>query len=222
MLTNSKIKIAAVGLLVLLAGLFMILKNNNITVNNVEKTDQPQFSVLPPNNSVLIAMHSVSLGPQDAPVTLVEFLDPECEACSAMYPIVKKLMKEYEGKIRLVVRYMPFHGNSIFAANVLEAAREQGKYWETLSVLFEQQAIWASHHDPKPELIYTIIKPLGLDLGKIKKSVEIGQYNELVAQDKADGEKLGVSRTPTFFVNGEQLYEMGYEPLKELIIKKLN
>lgn len=223
MLTNSKIKIFAVGLVVLFVSLFLILKNNTAVPeqNAVQKSDQPQFSVVPKDNSLLIAMGSPVLGPQDAPVTIVEFLDPECEACSAMYPIVKKLMKEFDGKIKLVVRYMPFHGNSMMAANILESAREQGKYWETLALVFKDQEIWASHHDPQPDLIYSIIKPLGLDLKKVKAAVDSGQYNKLIEQDKSDGQKLGVNRTPTFFVNGEQLYEMGYDPLKELILKKL-
>lgn len=222
MLANNKIKIFAVGFVVVLAGLFWSLKDNrNSEQKNNQSTDQSTFSVAPLNNELLVAMHSPVLGPQDAQVTIVEFLDPECEACKAMYPIVKKLMEEFYGKVRLVVRYMPFHGNSLFAANVLESAREQGKYWEALSLIFQKQEAWASHHDPKPEMIYSIIEPLNLDIAKIKKAVEAGQYNSQIESDKADGDKLGVNRTPTFFVNGEQLYEMGYEPLREMIVKKL-
>jgi protein-disulfide isomerase len=224
MITNKNIKIVALFIIVLLVGSFLFLRSQTEAVNenNIPQTEQEQISIVPVDTSLLIAAHSPTLGPKDAPVTIVEFLDPECEACSAMYPIVKKLMQEYDGKIQLVVRYMPFHGNSVFAANVLEAAHAQGKYWETLTAVFEDQSVWASHHDPKPELIYDIIKPLGLNLKKIKQSAESGQYNNLIEQDKADAEKLGVNRTPTFFVNGEQLYEMGYEPLKQLIQKKLN
>lgn len=224
MLTNNKIKYVAVGIVVLLAGLFIFLKNNNTnSVNTTEHRDsQTQFSVLPKDNSLLIADHSPVLGPDAAPVTIVEFLDPECEACSAMSPIVKKIMDEHKGQIKLVVRYMPFHGNSKFAANILESAREQGKYWETLELIFKEQHTWADHHDPKPELIYSIIKPLGLDQKKIKAAVDTGKYNDLVEKDHEDGKKVGVNRTPTFFVNGEELYEMGYRPLKELVLKKLN
>jgi protein-disulfide isomerase len=81
-------------------------------------------------DSPLVRLDSPTLGPADAPVTLVEFLDPECESCSAFYPTVKRILKDYDGKVRLVVRYMPFHHNSTLAATFTEAAGEQGKYWE--------------------------------------------------------------------------------------------
>ena len=63
------------------------------------------------------------MGPDDAKVVLVEFLDPECEACRAFHPFVKQLMADYSGKIKLVVRYAPFHGSSKYVVRVLEAAR---------------------------------------------------------------------------------------------------
>ena len=70
---------------------------------------------------------SPSKGPRDAKVTIVEFLDPECEACRAMFPIVERLMGEYQGQVRLVVRYLPLHPNSALAASALEAAGEDRK-----------------------------------------------------------------------------------------------
>ena len=63
-------------------------------------------------SSELIKEYNPRIGPDDAKVKIVEFLDPECEACSKMAPIVKQLMSEYEGKVQLIVRYMPYHGNS--------------------------------------------------------------------------------------------------------------
>ena len=65
----------------------------------------------------LVKDHSPSMGPEDAPVQIVEFLDPECESCRALAPMVKALMREYEGKVRLIIRYMPFHGNSILSVS---------------------------------------------------------------------------------------------------------
>lgn len=224
MLTNNKIKFFAIGFLIVIASAFLFLKNqkNENDKNTTNQNDsQTGFSVVPKSNSELIAMHSPVLGPIDAPVTIVEFLDPECEACGAMYPIVKDVMKEFEGKVRLVIRYLPFHGNSMMAINILESARDQGKYWEALRLIFEKQDVWASHHDPKPEMIYTILQPLGLDMNKLKNAVKTGQFNQQIEIDKADGQKLGADKTPTFFVNGEQLYELGHESLRALITKKL-
>src|SRR5688572_29803931 len=68
------------------------------------------------SNSVFVRPHSHILGPANAKVTVVEFLDPECESCRAIYPMVKHLLQEYEGSVRLVVRYMPLHPNSVYAA----------------------------------------------------------------------------------------------------------
>jgi protein-disulfide isomerase len=79
---------------------------------------------IPPET--LVRPDSPTLGSSDAPVTLVEFLDPECESCAAFAPIVKKILQDYDGKVRLVVRYMPLHHNSLRAAALTEAAGEQG------------------------------------------------------------------------------------------------
>lgn len=185
------------------------------------KADQQKgiIDVTRVNTADLIKDHSPSLGPQDAPVTVVEFLDPECEACKMMDPIVKGLMKEYEGRVRLVIRYMPFHGNSLLAASVLEEAREQGKYWEALSTLFYYQPQWGDHHNPKPELISKYVKDLGVKLADDKELIKEHQWK--IDKDQADGIKVGVNATPTFFVNGRKLQDIGYEPIKEAIENEL-
>src|SRR5690606_22881454 len=77
----------------------------------------------------LIRPHSVTFGPSDAKVTLVEFLDPECESCRAFFPFVKQLLDEYKNDLRLVIRYAPFHPNATQAIKIMEAARKQDKYW---------------------------------------------------------------------------------------------
>lgn len=223
-MNKSSIKIIAVAVLLTLVGAFLFFngKNKKTEAQDVSLNQGPVVSsVMPTDPATLLAAHSPSMGPDFAPVTLVEFLDPECEACKAMNPIVKKIMKEYDGKIRLVVRYMPFHGNSIYAATILEAAREQGKYWETLNLLFEEQDTWASHHDPKPEMIFEIIKPLKLDHAKIEAHLKAQSFSSQIQKDKEDGQLLGVRGTPSFFVNGMMLEELGYEPLKAAIEKRL-
>lgn len=106
------------------------------------------------------------MGAEDAPVTLVEFFDPECESCRMVYPAIKDLLKSYEGKVRLVLRYMPLHPNSVQTSQALQAAHEQGKYWDLLTVMFERQPEWADHHSPKPEKVRVYAKELGLDLKK--------------------------------------------------------
>lgn len=166
------------------------------------------------NAEPLVRSYSPVLGPAEAKVTVVEFLDPECESCAAFFPVVKKVMSEYNGKVRLVVRYLPLHPNSAFAVGILEGARKQGKFWEALEMLFVRQAEWASHHQPRPELIMGYMRDLGLDLDQLKSSIQDSEHRNRLLQDQADGAQLKVTRTPTFFVNGKELLRLGYEDLR--------
>jgi protein-disulfide isomerase len=170
---------------------------------------------------LLVRPDSPSKGPRDAEVTVVEFLDPECEACRAMHPIVNRLMSEYEGRVRLVVRYVPLHQNSLLAASALEAAGEQGRYWDMLEVLFANQPVWGDHHAPKPELIPEYARQIGLDMAAFQPSYEGIKHRAKVERDLADAQKLGVRGTPTFYVNGRPLEQLGYQPLKALVEEEL-
>ena len=165
--------------------------------------------------------YAPKLGPERPKIYLVEFLDPECESCREFYPYVKMLLKENEGKIQLVVRYAPFHGNSRFVIRILEASRKQGKYWEVLENLFQYQPLWGSHHEPKPDLVWKYLPETGVDIEKIKKDMMDLAIDEMIAREVSDAENLGVRGTPTFFVNGKMLQVFGYEPLRELIQKEL-
>lgn len=182
----------------------------------------------------LVRPDSPRLGPADAPVTLVEFLDPECESCGAFSPTVKKILKDYDGKVRLVVRYMPFHPNSVLAATVTEAAGEQGKYWEMQETLFRRQAEWGEIHghggqaatptvrrEPPAVLFERYAAELGLDVERVRAAIAERRYAAKVERDKRDGQSLGVSRTPTFFVNGRQLARFSQQDLRALIEEEL-
>jgi protein-disulfide isomerase len=173
------------------------------------------------SDSVYVRPHSHFIGPADAKVTIVEFLDPECETCRAMYPLVKQVLQELHGKVRLVVRYMPFHQNSLFAASALEAAAEQKKYWEMLEAMFASQPMWADHHQPRPELIPEIAKQVGLDMPAFNQALSRPAHKQKVQIDEADGKALGVTGTPTFFVNGKMLQELGYEQLRALVAQEV-
>lgn len=165
------------------------------------------------NAEALERSYSPTVGPQNAPVTIVEFLDPECEACRAFYPAVKKVMGQFDGKVRLVVRHMPFHKNSAYAIRMLDGAKKQGKYFEALEVMFEKQHDWADHQTPKPELLMGYMKSIGLDTDRLKVAADDSEAESRVRQDFDDGNKLGVDRTPTFFINGKKLEQLGYDQL---------
>jgi protein-disulfide isomerase len=169
----------------------------------------------------LVRPYSPTLGPADAPITLVEFLDPECEACGAMHPIVKRVMEEFDGLVRLVVRYMPLHPNSVYAAGLLEGARSQEMYWELMDAFFSRQPEWASHDAPRPELLAAYAAQLGLDIERLTAAASDAEVERRIRQDTSDGQALGVNRTPTFFVNGRPLARVGYEPLRSAIVAAL-
>ena len=225
---KNKFFLISIIIVILFTGAFWGLSKNfknkdpNLLNNQVQSVNtNGSFQVAPIGNNTLVKPHAPIKGNISAKVTVVEFLDPECEACSATYPFVKKIMQEFANDIRLVVRYMPYHKNSIYAANILEGARTQGKYWEALELLFAHQDKWANHHNPNPDLIPEVLAPLKLDMAKIVTNAKNGKYNAQILEDEADGKLAGVTGTPTFFVNGHQLQELGYESLRGAIIDNL-
>lgn len=177
----------------------------------------------------LVRSDSASIGPTDAKVTIVEFYDPECEACAEFSPTLKKVLKDYDGKIRLVARFMALHPNSITAASFIEAAAEQGKYWQAQELLFKKQSEWGQKHgqpasDTAPSintLFDKYAKEIGLDMDKAGQAIKENRYVDKIARDKKDGQSLGVRQTPTIFVNGRLAPPMDDQGLRALIDEEL-
>lgn len=165
----------------------------------------------------LIRDNHATIGDKSAKVTLVEFLDPECEACAMVDPTVKGLLNEFQGQIYFVVRYFPLHKNSVLAAAALEESKASGKYFQALSTLFYTQPEWASHDNPKPELIAVILKRLDIDIMDIKPSDLVEKHRAHIERDQADGKALGVRGTPTLFINGQIVDDLSYQGLKTRI-----
>lgn len=166
----------------------------------------------------LVRFHSPVLGPSDAPVTIVEFFDPACEACRAFHPIVKDIMAEHGDAVRVVVRYTPFHGDlSEEAIRVLEAARAQGVFEPVLAALLAQQPVWASHSTPRADLIIPIAARAGLDVKAAEEQVRSASVSDVLEQDRADVIAAGIRQTPTFFVNGKPLDPFGEAELRALV-----
>ncbi|MEO5858473.1 MAG: thioredoxin domain-containing protein [Pyrinomonadaceae bacterium] len=186
--------------------------------------------VVPDNSKVLVRPDSYTIGPADAKVTIVEFLDPECESCASVAPQVKALLKEYEGKVRFVARYMPLHPNAKLAAQYTEAAGAQGKYWEYQEKLFAMQGEWGTKHGgdshaaptaPVSSLFEKYGKELGLDPQKLNADAGNSDYAQKADRDLNDGRALGVKGTPTFFVNGRKLARLSMTDLRTLINEEL-
>lgn len=174
-------------------------------------------TALDQSKELLIPSYAPQIGSQNPQIELVEFLDPQCESCRAFHPFTKHLVKKYGDKLRLTIRYAPFHEHSRFAIKVLEGARAQGKYWEALDILFKYQPYWGPHHGARPELIWTFLEKSHIDIEKIKKNMDNPQHDKLIKKELETLEKLGVRMTPSFFVNGEKLKEFGKESLEKLI-----
>lgn len=138
---------------------------------------------------------------------LVEFLDFECEACKAAEPVVAELKAEFGDRITVVHRYFPLpaHQNSGQAALAVEAAAQQGKYEQMAAKMFETQPQWGEKQDSQAPLFRTFAEELGLDLTAYDAAVANEATKERIRQDIADGKALGVTGTPTFFLNGEKL-----------------
>ena len=169
----------------------------------------------------LVRMHSPVLGPQGAPVTIVEFFDPACETCRAFHPIVKEIMARYPSDVRLVIRYAPFHQGSDVVIKLLEAAKAQGKYLPVLEAVLAAQPAWADHARPNTEIAFQAAEQAGLDLAKARQDIEKPGMQALLQQDVEDLTALRVNKTPTFFVNGRSLPSFGPDQLAALVAEEV-
>lgn len=183
---------------------------------NTQKTEQATKTVTQ-NQAVLVRFHSPTLGSAQAKVHIVEFLDPACETCAAFYPFVKNMMAANPDRIRLSIRYAPFHQGSVGVVKALEAARKQGKYWEALEALLTSQAQWAPHHAAQVNLVWQPLARAGVNVEQAKNEMNAPEIERLVAQDIEDTRTLNVTKTPEYFVNGRPMPSFGYEQLKKLV-----
>lgn len=159
----------------------------------------------------LVREDSPTYGNPSAKVTLVEFLDPECEACASIHPLVSELKNKYREQVRFVARYFPLHANSVLAARAMEAAGEQGKFWEFAEIMYRGQPDWAPPHSgggPKiapREAFIQYAGFLGLDQAAFEKSMDNSMHTRKIERDRQDAQKAGATGTPTFFLNGSKL-----------------
>jgi protein-disulfide isomerase len=183
---------------------------------------QPAASALTPDQiALLVRPHSPVLGAANARVTVVEVLDPACEACRAFAPVVKQLLFLHPDDVRVVVRYANFHPPSGEAIRLLVAASQQGKFDDALSALFERQEEWASHSAPDAERVWKIAADVGVNVARARKDARAASIENLLRLESKDLAELKVERTPTFFVNGKLLEDFGPQQLLNLVASEV-
>ena len=150
-----------------------------------------------------------SVGPANAPVTIVEFSDFQCPYCKLSVPLLKEILAKYPDKVRVVYRDYPGpnHPYAPQAAEAAQCAGEQGRFWEYHDRLFDRQAPGTGWNFSE------LAKGIGLDQDAFATCLKSGRYREEVAKDLHDGFTLGVTSTPTFFINGRPL--VGARPFAE-------
>ena len=174
------------------------------------------------NAGQLVQFHSPTLGASDAKVTLVEFFDPSCEACRAFYPLVKSILEENKGKVKLVLRYAAFHKDSDVVVKMLEASKAQNLYWQSLEAVLLTQPEWADHGAPQVDKIWPHLKAVGLDIEKAKIDMKSPAIESVLKQDTADVAAFKVQKTPTFYVNGKPLLNFSEEALRALVKQEID
>lgn len=180
----------------------------------------PQTTLL--EGAQLIRPHSPILGRNDAPVTIVEFFDPSCESCRAMFPVVQQILSAYPSQVRVVMRYAAFHQGSDEAVRILETARLQGLFEPVLEALVESQADWATHGAPQLDKAWSAAAQVGLNVDRARREKDLPSISAILAQDAADITALGVRQTPTFYVNGAPLEELGPQQLNDMVKREVD
>jgi protein-disulfide isomerase len=203
---KKRIKIISIIIAVIGIGMIFWFTSNKTTV--------------PTNELLTVVSDDWAKGNKDAPVTIIEYLDFECEACGAYYPLVKRLSQEYGDKVSFVTRYFPLpgHRNSMTSALAVESAGKQGKYWEMYDTVFENQSLWGEKETPEPTIFEGYAQQLGLDMEKFRQDINSQEVKDRIERDKNTGNKLGIEGTPTFFLNGKRIENpRGYEEFKKIL-----
>jgi protein-disulfide isomerase len=169
----------------------------------------------PYNLAVPVGPTDHVLGPDHAPVTLVEYGDLECPNCRQAAPAVRLLLKSFENRVRFVFRHFPLEGvhpHAELAAEAAECAGEQGKFWEMHDLLLEHQA------HLKLQNLKSYAARLDLDVARFTAQLDDHDYLQRVREHVQGGRESGVHATPTFFVNGHlQDVSFGLKALRDAV-----
>lgn len=203
----------ALGAVVLAVGVLIVL---TLAMNNTTAAKHQELAK--GAEVVRDGSHHLSTA-KDEKAVLVEFLDFECEACKAAYPLVQELKQDYGDHVTFIARYFPLpgHPNSMEAAIAVEAAAQQGEFNAMYQQMFESQDQWSHSGQSQAERFRGYASKLGLDMDAYDKSVQDPATRARVLLDKSDGAGLGVTGTPTFFLDGERIQPASEAEFRQLI-----
>jgi len=165
-----------------------------------------------------VPLEGTPRGAATAKINIVAFSDFQCPFCSRVVPTMEKIMKDYNGQVRLWFRHnpLPFHQDAPLAAEASLAADAQGKFWEMHDKLFANQA-----NIKRPDL-EKYAQELGLDMTKFKAFLDASSGKARIDADMALAQKIGVQGTPNFFINGRPVRgALPYEEFKKVIDEEL-
>jgi protein-disulfide isomerase len=140
-----------------------------------------------------------------AKTILIEFGDFQCGSCGANVPRIEKVMKKHSNDLRLIFKHFPLdsnHKNALIAAQAAEAAGRQFKFWEMYSQLFTHQIEWYNVPDPLT-FFYKYAEAIQLDVNRFRQDIWALDLQEKIFRDKFEGQQLGVSSVPAFFLDGK-------------------
>lgn len=180
-----------IAIIVVFVGIFVLTGNNDSKSNSSGKGTASQ--------------HVSGKGQER--VTLVEYGDYQCPYCGQYYPILKQVTEKFNDQITFQFRNFPLsnvHQNAFAASRAAEAAGLQGKFWEMHDKLYENQAAWSASSDPSV-FFDQYASQLGLNVETFKKDSASSKVNDIINADMAEGNRLHVTATPTFFLDGKKI-----------------
>ncbi|NCS72065.1 MAG: thioredoxin domain-containing protein [Candidatus Magasanikbacteria bacterium] len=187
--------------------LFVLLPVVAVVILAVVAVVVSRGPAVPQEEALLVRADDHVKGSAGAPVTIIEFADFQCPGCAGFAPLVSQLQQQYGEDLRVVFRHFPLtsiHQNAIVAAQAAEAASMQGKFWEMHDKLFTGQQTWAALQDPLT-VFRQYAEELELHMDTFEKDYASTEVQDRIRTDLRMAQSFGLTGTPTFFVNGEQI-----------------
>lgn len=202
--------LVTVGLL--LGFVFLLSKSSNSSQNIGSEVLQIDYS------------KGQKIGSDSAKVRLVEFSDFQCPACRSAEPYIKQVISSYGDRVQFIYRHFPLpqHQFGKKTAYLAEEAGQQGKFWQMHDRIFETQGSWSKMSGSDANSFFlNLAKELGIDENKAKEIMEGNNYKAKVDEDIAEGRRLRINSTPTFFLNGKKLNLQSFADLNSIVGEEL-